>query len=94
VAFSVSHDWQGKGLGKHLMAKLADAARENGISGLMAYTSLDNRAMVRLFHTLPYETRTRYEVNMLVLRCRFDHLKASAGALASADVSGADDAKT
>lgn len=91
VAFSVSHDWQGKGLGKHLMAKLADAARENGIDGLVAYTALDNRAMIHLFNTLPYETETSYEENMLVLRCRFDRPKTPGDAAASAAASGAKD---
>jgi GNAT superfamily N-acetyltransferase len=38
VAFSVSKDWQGRGLGKILMRKLSEAARENGIAGLVAYT--------------------------------------------------------
>ncbi|MDH3876056.1 MAG: GNAT family N-acetyltransferase, partial [Desulfobacteraceae bacterium] len=33
IAFSVSKEWQGKGLGKIIMKKLSEAARENGISG-------------------------------------------------------------
>lgn len=72
VAFSVSRPWQGRGLGKRLMAKLADAARENGISGLMAYTSPQNAGMISLFNTLPYRTETKLEASVLVLRCRFD----------------------
>ncbi|MBI9087195.1 MAG: GNAT family N-acetyltransferase [Desulfobacterales bacterium] len=72
VAFSVSRDFQGKGLGKILMAKLALAARENGISGLMAYTSPQNQGMIRLFKTLPYKVRNTFESDMLEMRCRFD----------------------
>ena len=72
VAFSVSRDYQGKRLGKILMAKLALAARENGISGLMAYTSPQNQGMIRLFKTLPYKVRNTFEGDMLEMRCRFD----------------------
>ena len=47
VAFSISKSFQHKGLGKILMQKLASAARDNGIVGLMAYTSPQNRGMIK-----------------------------------------------
>jgi acyl-CoA hydrolase/GNAT superfamily N-acetyltransferase len=75
VAFSVSKDWQGKGLGKILMKKLSEAARENGISGLMAYTLPRNQSMVRLFKTLPYKVSTIYDGDVIELSCRFDELE-------------------
>lgn len=75
VAFSVSKDWQGKGLGKILMQKLSEAARENGITGLMAYTLPRNRGMVRLFKTLPYKVSTVYDGDVIELSCRFDELQ-------------------
>ena len=75
VAFSVSKDWQGKGLGKILMQKLSEAARENGIAGLMAYTLPRNRGMVRLFKTLPYKVSTVYDGDVIELSCRFDELQ-------------------
>ena len=71
VAFSVSKKWQGKGLGRILMAKLAEAARENGISGLVAYTSPRNRGMIGLFKTLPYKTGNSFEGDMIKLKCSF-----------------------
>ena len=43
VAFSVSKEFQGKGLGKILIRKLAKAARENGIAGLCAITSPETK---------------------------------------------------
>ena len=46
IAFSVSKDWQGKGIGKIILRKLAESARENKISGLFAYTVTDNAAMI------------------------------------------------
>lgn len=72
VAFSVSKEFQGKGLGKILILKLAEAARDNGISGLEAYTSPSNQGMIKLFKTLPYKIRTSYDGNALTLTCRFD----------------------
>ena len=75
VAFTVARDFQGKGLGKIFLAKLATAAREHGISGLFAYTAPHNRAMVDLFKTLPYKVKTAFEDEMLHLTCRFDELK-------------------
>ena len=75
VAFSVSNDWQGKGLGKILMQKLSEAARENGIAGLIAYTLPRNQGMVRLFKTLPYKVSTIYDGDVIELSCRFDELE-------------------
>ena len=48
------------------------AARDNGISGFTAYTSMQNRAMAKLFNTLPYKVRTAFEDGMLVMGCQFD----------------------
>ncbi|MCK8601632.1 GNAT family N-acetyltransferase [Desulfoferrobacter suflitae] len=70
VAFSVSKDWQGRGLGRILINKLSEAARENGIAGLFAYTSPENQRMMKLFMTLPYKVRTVIE-NELFLSCTF-----------------------
>ena len=72
VAFSISKTHQKKGLGKILLNKLAYAARENGIAGLMAYTSPHNRGMIKLFKTLPYQVESFFDGDMLQLRCRFD----------------------
>lgn len=72
IAFSIRNDYQGKGIGRVIIRKLAEAARENGISGLLAYTSLDNRRMMKLFRTLPYKVRTAVDNDIVVLSCRFD----------------------
>ncbi|MEW6674305.1 MAG: GNAT family N-acetyltransferase [Thermodesulfobacteriota bacterium] len=74
IAFSVTRDFQGKGLGRVLMKKLSETARENGIGGLFAYTSPQNRAMIELFKTLPYSVKTVFEGETLVLSCRFEEL--------------------
>jgi acyl-CoA hydrolase/GNAT superfamily N-acetyltransferase len=75
VAFSVIKEYQGKRLGRILLKKLSEAAHENGILGLFAYTSPGNQGMIRLFHSLPYKVRTMFEDDMLMLSCRFDEPK-------------------
>jgi acyl-CoA hydrolase/GNAT superfamily N-acetyltransferase len=71
VAFSISKEWQGKGLGRALIRKIAEAARENGISGLFAYTSAENQRMKRLFQSLPYKVRLVVG-DPVYLSCKFD----------------------
>ena len=72
IAFSVSKDYQKKGMGKILIRKLAEAARENHISGLVAFTSPRNRGMIKLFNQLPYKVHSAFDGDMLTLRCKFD----------------------
>ena len=72
VAFSISKAYQKKGLGKILLNKLVQAARDNGISGVMAYTNTQNKGMIKLFKTLPYQVESFFDGDTLQLRCRFD----------------------
>jgi acyl-CoA hydrolase/GNAT superfamily N-acetyltransferase len=72
IAFSISRDYQKKGLGKILLKKLATAAKQNDISGLIAFTSPQNRGMIKLFNQLPYKVKTFFETDMLTLKCKFD----------------------
>ncbi len=74
IAFSVNKKWQGRGLGKIIIRKLAEAAHENDISGFYAYTTPQNVAMIRLFKTLPYRISTAFETDVIKLSCRFDQL--------------------
>lgn len=74
VAFSVNRQYQGKGLSRIILRKLADAARENGIAGLTAYTAPRNKAMIGLFKTLPYKVKSAYDGEGITLTCRFDEL--------------------
>ena len=72
VAFSVLKDWQGLGLSSLIIRKLADAARENGISGLTAYIQPNNQRMIKLFQSLPYKVNASFDEDMLSLSCKFD----------------------
>ncbi len=74
VAFSVNRQYQNKGIARRMLRKIADWARENGIAGLMAYTSPSNQAMIRLFKTLPYKVNTSYDGEGVTLTCRFEEL--------------------
>jgi len=74
VAFSVNSKYQGMGIGRRMLKKLAEAARENGIAGLMAYTAPRNQAMIKLFKTLPYAVKSSYEGGEITLVSRFDEL--------------------
>ncbi len=71
IAFSVSREYQGMGIAKILQSKLARAAIDNGIKGLVAYTAPENTGMKKLFHNLPYKIKTEREDEMIVLSCLF-----------------------
>lgn len=74
VAFSVNKSHQNKGIGRRILRKLADAAREQGFFGLMAYTSPNNQSMIRMFKSLPYKVKSAFDGEGVTLSCRFDEL--------------------
>jgi GNAT superfamily N-acetyltransferase len=45
VAVTVADDWQGQGLGKIILGRLADRAREEDVRSFTALVSTDNRSM-------------------------------------------------
>ena len=75
VAFSTSKEWQGKGIAKVILNKLAEAARENGFLSLVANVLPTNTAMIKLFEKLPYKIKTKTESGTLILTCSFDEEK-------------------
>jgi RimJ/RimL family protein N-acetyltransferase len=74
VAFSVNKHYQNKGIGRRILRKLADTAREKGLFGLMAYTSPNNQGMIRMFKSLPYKVKSSFDGEGVTLSCRFDEL--------------------
>jgi GNAT superfamily N-acetyltransferase/acyl CoA:acetate/3-ketoacid CoA transferase beta subunit len=50
VAFVVADDWQGRGIGKFLLATLSRVAKRNGIRGFTAEVLADNKAMQAVFN--------------------------------------------
>jgi RimJ/RimL family protein N-acetyltransferase len=75
VAFSAHKNYQGKGICRRMLRKLADTAREKGVFGLIAYTTPGNQAMIRLFKTLPYKVKSQFDGEGVSLICRFDELE-------------------
>jgi acyl-CoA hydrolase len=74
VAYSVSREWQGKGIAGILQKKLSDAAIENGITRFNAYVIPQNKSMIKLFMKLPYKiTTTKDEYGAVVLTCDLQH---------------------
>jgi RimJ/RimL family protein N-acetyltransferase len=45
VAITVTDDWQGRGLGRLMLERLADRAREENVRSFTALVSIDNRNM-------------------------------------------------
>jgi hypothetical protein len=63
------------GIAKTLQEKLAAAAKDNGIKGLIAYTSPQNKGMIRLFNSLPYKIHSEKDDDMIILNCVFSEPK-------------------
>jgi len=75
IAFSVSREYQGMGVAHILQKKLAKAAMDNGINGLVAYTSPENKGMKKLFNKLPFKIKSERDDDMLILNCIFSEPK-------------------
>jgi acetyltransferase len=56
-ALVVTDDWQGKGLGRHLLERLITAARERGIRQLNGSVLRENQQMLRLVQDLGFVIR-------------------------------------
>lgn len=61
VAVLVQDDWQSKGLGSFMVKHLIRHARRAGIIGFDAEVLVENRAMMTVFESLPYEMDIRLE---------------------------------
>ena len=61
VAFVVSDEHQGRGIGTVLLEHLAAAARERGITRFVAETLAHNRQMLGVFRAAGFAERTRIE---------------------------------
>jgi ribosomal protein S18 acetylase RimI-like enzyme len=46
VAIAVNDEWQGRGIGRRLMRQLAERARDQGITRMLAYVGADNHPVL------------------------------------------------
>jgi RimJ/RimL family protein N-acetyltransferase len=53
-AVTVADEWQGRGVGTRLAARVIEAARANGMTRLTAMTLWDNTAAIALLHRLGF----------------------------------------
>ena len=70
IAFEVVDDWQGRGLGKRLVADLKERALEQGILRFRALIAHGNRAALALVRGLGDELVKRYEDGAIELVVR------------------------
>ena len=59
IAVTIADDWQGRGLGAELLARLSDRARQAGIDRFTATVAADNVAMTRLLWKMGAELTGR-----------------------------------
>ena len=61
VAFLVTDNWQGRGLGSLLLTRLVEHAQFQGITTLLAEVLPDNRAMIAVFERCGYPVAVRWD---------------------------------
>jgi acetyltransferase len=54
-AIVVADDWQGRGLGRHLMSQLIEVARAHGLAHMIGHILTSNRGMLTLVTSLGFE---------------------------------------
>jgi RimJ/RimL family protein N-acetyltransferase len=69
-AVTVSDEWQGRGVGSRLAARLVEAARANGMTRLTALTLWDNTAAIALLRRLGFR-RVGYDGDALEYELAF-----------------------
>jgi RimJ/RimL family protein N-acetyltransferase len=69
-AVTVSDEWQGRGVGSRLAARVVEAARANGMTRLTALTLWDNTAAITLLHGLGFR-RVGYDGDALEYELAF-----------------------
>jgi GNAT superfamily N-acetyltransferase len=67
VAFAVEEDYQGKGIAGRLLARVAQAARANGIARLEAMVLGSNASMLRVFERTGWPMTRRREDDAIIL---------------------------
>lgn len=77
VAFTVHPDWQGSGIGSFMLQKLAEIAKQKGISGFTAEVLAVNRKMLNVFFKSGFDIHSKLEDGVYCLTFRFDQKKGN-----------------
>ena len=67
VAFAVTDDYQGRGLGTILLGHLAEVAATHGIHAFMAFVMHENRQMLGVFRESGFPTEVKYDSGELIV---------------------------
>ena len=81
VAFLVSDDHQGRGIGQILLEHLAQAGRERGIEKFVAEVLPDNARMVGVFRDAGYHVASGYEDGVIHLEFPIDPTPTAIGVM-------------
>jgi acyl-CoA synthetase (NDP forming)/RimJ/RimL family protein N-acetyltransferase len=65
VAVLISDDYQGQGLGKELIRRLVDVARDEGLPRIVASTMIENASMSAVFQKLGFQVSIDYEEQLI-----------------------------
>ena len=71
VALVVSDKFQGQGVGRELLSYLIYLAKRQGLLGFSGDVLVENRAMVRLFEKMGFDTEKRSEEGVYEMRMWF-----------------------
>ncbi|RMF83941.1 MAG: GNAT family N-acetyltransferase, partial [Planctomycetota bacterium] len=71
AAFLVADEWQGRGIGTHLMRRLTEIAEARGVQGFKAIVLATNASMLRVFEKCGYPVEKVAEGEMIRLRIPF-----------------------
>lgn len=71
IAFVVRDDWQGRGIGRLLLRKLGEAARERGLRGFTADVLVSNQPMLGVFHESGLKVRSSVEDGVYHIEAKF-----------------------
>ena len=86
IAVTIVDEWQGRGLGSALLARLTDRALSEGIRRFTALVAVDNQAVITLLRSLPADLELvahghgvlEYEVALAPRHaCRADQLRGA-----------------
>ncbi|HZR23798.1 MAG TPA: GNAT family N-acetyltransferase [Vicinamibacterales bacterium] len=72
VAFAVSDQFQGKGIGTVLLEKLATIAADHGFRRFEATTLPENASMLEVFHESGFEIRSKTEAGTIAVQLSLD----------------------